>query len=68
MEEIAAEPPDFGGGPRWKEYNDINPHEVEKLTPHQLFLLPQHTLGFMLHTKQWSMSSDPCVELVNNLL
>ena len=56
MEDISKEPSDLGGGPRWIGYNDIDPKKTEKLTEHQRFLLPQHTLGFMLDTKEWSLS------------
>ena len=56
MEDISKEPSDLGGEPRWIGYNDIDPKKTEKLTEHQLFLLPQHTLGFMLDIKEWSLS------------
>ena len=54
--DISEAPLDHGGEPRWTEYNDIDPKENESLSDHQLFLLPQHTLGFKLDTKEWSLS------------
>ena len=55
MGDISEEPSDLGGEPRWMGYNDIDPKKTEKLTEHQRFLLPQHTLGFMLDIKEWSL-------------
>lgn len=56
IEELSVEPLDHRGEPRWKGYNDIDVEKITELTEHQLFLLPQHTLGFALDTKQWSTS------------
>jgi len=54
IDAISTKPPDREGEPRWKDYNEIDPKERETLTEHQLFLLPQHMLGFTLGNKKWS--------------
>ena len=54
--ELSIEPLDQRGEPRWNIYNDIDVANGAKLTEHQMFLLPQYTLGFALDTKEWSTS------------
>ncbi|KAL6716593.1 hypothetical protein ACLMJK_006160 [Lecanora helva] len=75
LQEFTNEPSDHGGGTRWKEYNDIDPTTTEQLSEHQKFLLPRHTLGFLLNTKEWKILEVDCIRdvpdytgFMNNLL
>jgi hypothetical protein len=60
-EKLSREPSDFGGGPRWSQYDGIDPKSAPKMSDHQLFLLPSAIGGYGLEEKLW-MTLD--IELV----
>lgn len=47
-------PDDFGGGPNFINFNEIDARSVEELSPDLRRLLPRAITGFAIQGKQWS--------------